>query len=447
MKFISTRDADRKTLSYSDTLLAWLAPDRGLFVPLEYPQVTISELQELKDAPYTDIAFEIKKKIIWWDIPDDVLRGLVEKAYTQEKFPEMQSGNITPVRKVENNLYIQDLSAGPTAAFKDMAMQQLGQEMNYELDKRGESLTILWATSWDTGSAAEAAMKWLDAITLFMLSPQVGMSSFQRAQMWSLSGDNIYNISIDGRFDDCQDMVKDVKGSPEFANLGAVNSINWGRISSQVPYYFSWYLQTVEQVWEEVDFCVPSGNFWNVLSWYIAKMMWLPIRRLIVATNENNVLETLFKTGEYTVKPADITSSPSMDISKASNYERLAFDILWRDGSKLSEYMQEFERNGSVYLADFWVDTEYLESLGFISWSSTHQDRLDMIRYVYKKSGSIIDPHTADSIKVAWDLRDHDIKTICLETALPVKFEDTIMEALGHIPERTQRFTDLESRW
>jgi len=447
MKFISTRDADKKNLSYSDTLLAWLAPDRGLFVPLEYPQVTISELQELKSSPYTDIAFEIKKKIIWWDIPDDVLRGLVEKAYTQEKFPDTKDGNITPVRKVEDNLYIQNLSAGPTAAFKDMAMQQLGQEMNYELTKRSQSLTILWATSWDTGSAAEAAMKGLDAITLFMLSPQVGMSSFQRAQMWSLSGDNIFNISIDGRFDDCQDMVKDIKGSPEFANLGAVNSINWGRISSQVPYYFSWYLQAVEQVWEEVDFCVPSWNFWNVLSWYIAKMMWLPIRRLIVATNENNVLETLFKTGEYTAKPADITSSPSMDISKASNYERLAYDLLWRDGVKLSEYMQEFEKNGSVHLADFWVDTEYLESLGFISWSSTHQDRLDMIRYVYKKSGSIIDPHTADSIKVAWDLRDHDIKTICLETALPVKFEDTIMEALGHIPERTQRFTDLESRW
>jgi len=446
MKFVSTRDPDRKELSYTDTLLAGLAPDRWLFVPSSYPQVTISELESLKHSSYADVAFHIKKKIIGWDIPDDVLRNLVSSAYTREKFPETQNGNITPVREIENSFYIQNLSLGPTAAFKDMAMQQLGQEMNYELNRRKQSLTILWATSWDTGSAAEAAMKWLDSIKLFMLSPQIWMSNFQRAQMWALSGGNIYNISIDGRFDDCQDMVKDIKSSQEFSDLWAVNSINWGRISSQVPYYFSWYLQTVDEIGEQVDFCVPSGNFGNVLSGYIAKKMGLPIRRLIVATNENNVLETLFKTWKYVVTPADVTSSPSMDISKASNYERLVFDLLWSDGTKLSEYMWEFEKNGTVDLADFWVSLDDIKQWGFEAWSSTHADRLEMIRYVYNKTWSVIDPHTADSIKVWKDLRDPDVKTICMETALPVKFEDTIHEAIWETPKRHKQFRNLESR-
>ncbi len=446
MKFISTRDPDKKTLSYTDTLLAGLAPDRGLYVPLEYPQVSLDELQSLQGTTYQEIAFQIKKKIIGGDIPDGVLRELINKAYTQEKFPEWIDGNITPVREIEKNLYIQNLSLWPTAAFKDMAMQQLGQEMNHELQKRGESLTILWATSGDTGSAAEAAMKGLENIVLFMLSPQIGMSAFQRAQMWSLSGDNIFNISIEGRFDDCQDMVKDIKNSAEFAKLWAVNSINWGRISSQVPYYFSGYLQVVDEIGEQVDFCVPSGNFWNVLSGYIAKQMWLPIRRLIIATNENNVLETLFKTWKYTATPADITSSPSMDISKASNYERLAYDLLGRDGEKLAKYMEEFESSWTVDLTDYWVSPQDLQGLGFISGSSTHSDRLDMIHYVEQKEAGIIDPHTADSVKVATDLRDKNIKTICLETALSVKFEDTIEEALWKTPIRPQRFEGLEQR-
>ena len=447
MKFISTRDQNKKELSYTDTLLAGLAPDRGLFVPLEYPQFSLAELQSIKCAPYTEIAFQVKRKIIGWDIPDEDLKTLVNQAYTQDKFPTTKDGNITPLRKVEENLYIQNLSAGPTAAFKDMAMQQLWQEMNHELNKRWETLTILGATSGDTGSAAEAAMKWLKSITLFMLSPQIGMSKFQKAQMANLSGWNIHNISIDGRFDDCQDMVKDIKSMPEFANLWAVNSINWGRISSQVPYYFSGYLQAVDTIGEEIDFCVPSGNFGNVLSWYIAKKMWLPIRRLIVATNENNVLEKVFKTWVYSVSAASITSSPSMDISKASNYERLAFDILGRDGEILAKYMTEFENKWVVDLSDYGVSPSDLEKLWFISGSSSHAARLDMIRYVRDKTGSVIDPHTADALKVAIDLRDKDIKTICLETALPVKFESTIQEALAEIPERPEQFQGLESVW
>ncbi|MCD5375179.1 threonine synthase [Candidatus Gracilibacteria bacterium] len=446
MHLISTRDSLGTPNTYCETLLTGLAPDGGLFIPSEYPQVSQGELESLKNSPYTNIAFQIKKKLISGDIDDVTLKDLVENAYTQEKFPNSVDGNITPVRKIDKNLYIQNLSLGPTAAFKDMAMQQLGQEMNYELTKRGENLTILGATSGDTGSAAEAAMKGLDAITLFMLSPQIGMSDFQKAQMGNLSGDNIFNISVDGCFDDCQDMVKDLKNSPEFSHLGAVNSINWGRISSQVPYYFSGYLQTVDEVGEEIDVCVPSGNFGNVLSAYIAKKMGLPIRRLIIATNENDVLHKVFSTGVYEITPSSITSSPSMDISKASNYERLVFDLLGRDGAKTEKYMQEFADKKTVDLADYGVSVEDLKSQGFISGSSSHADRLSMIEWVYEVSKTIIDPHTADSIKVSLELRDPNIKTICMETALPVKFEDTIEKALGFIPERPAIFESLEAQ-
>lgn len=445
MFYISTRDSNKKKYKYTETLLEWLAPDWGLFIPYEYPQISKKELESLKNSPYTDIAFSIKQKFVWWDIPDDILKNLVKNAYRKDKFPDSINWNITPVRKIDENLYIQNLSLWPTAAFKDMAMQFLWQEMNYELTKKWEKLTILWATSWDTWSAAEAAMKGLDSIKLFMLSPEIGMSSFQKAQMWSLSWWNIINISIKWRFDDCQDMVKDLKNSKEFSKLWAVNSINWWRISSQVAYYFSGYLQVVDKIGEEVDFCIPSGNFGNVLSWYIAKKMWLPIRKLIIATNENNVLDRLFKTWVYSLSPASITSSPSMDISKASNYERLVFELLDKNADKLSDYMNTFSEKGTVNLSDYWISVENLKTMWFLSGSSSHFDRLNTIKWVYEKSKTYIDPHTADGIKVARDLRDENIKTICMETALAVKFEDTIKEAIWHIPERETRFKNLEN--
>ena len=299
MKMISTRDNSKKELSYCDVLLAGLAPDGGLYVPSEYPQFSREELQAQRGASYRDIAYSVKRKLVGGDIPDDELRAMIERAYSEESFGAAEGGNIVPLVKVEDDFYIQQLSLGPTAAFKDMAMQQLGQEMDYELKKRGEHLTILGATSGDTGSAAEAAFKGLGTVTLFMLSPEVGMSPFQKAQMGMLSGGNIFNVSVRGRFDDCQDLVKELKGEEEFSKLGAVNSINWGRISSQVPYFFSGYLQAAAHIGDPVDFVVPSGNFGDMLSGYITNQMGVPIRRLVVATNENAVLDTLFKTGVY----------------------------------------------------------------------------------------------------------------------------------------------------
>lgn len=443
IQMISTRDPKRTPLSYTDVLLAGLAPDGGLYVPSEYPSFSKTELEALKESPYEEIAFAVKKKLVGGAISDDALQRMVAEAYSQRVF-EVEHG-VVPVTHIENGLYIENLSLGPTASFKDMAMQLLGREMAHELARRNEKLTILGATSGDTGSAAEAAFKGLPTITLFMLSPEQGMSDFQKAQMGTLSSGNIFNISVRGRFDDCQDLVKTVKQDREFGNLGAVNSINWARISSQVPYYFSGYLRVAKSIGDPIDFAVPSGNFGNILSGYIAKNMGLPIRRLIVATNENNVLHKLFSTGVYENTPAQITSSPSMDISKASNYERLAFDILGRDAKKTARYMGEFNEKGRVLLSDYGVGKDAFKALGFESETSAHTDRLATIRHTYEASNMIIDPHTADGVFVGQTLKHDDVPMICMATALPVKFEETIHEALGFVPKRPRRFAGLGS--
>ena len=445
-KLISTRDIEKKNIFYTDALLEGLAPDGGLYVPTKYPQLTKNELKNLKDRPFLEIAFQIKKKFIEGTIPDKKLEILLQNSYTQEKF-NSKDGNIVPIRSISEDLYLQNLSLGPTAAFKDIALQQLGQEMNYELNKRNENLVLLGATSGDTGSSAEAAVKGLDRIKLFMLSPQTGMSDFQKAQMSALSGENIFNISINGRFDDCQDLVKQLKQDPEFANLGAVNSINWGRISSQIPFFVSGYLQAVSNIGQKVDFVIPTGNFGNVLSGYIAKQMGVPIRKLIVATNENNFMAKLIKTGIYELTPAQITSSPSMDISKASNYERLLFDLFNRDPQKVKDYMTEFNKNGIVNLKNFGLNADIFAQNKFFQGTSTHQDRINTIRKVYIEAGTIIDPHTADAVTVAKQYKRNDeTPMIVMETALPVKFENTINEALGFIPERETRFQNLERK-
>ncbi len=441
---ISTRDASGKRCSYSDVLLAGLAPDGGLFVPESYPRFSLEAISAMRDMSYLDIVFLVKSRLIDGSIPDKALRELITRAYPNEAF-EVEHGQFTPVSPIGDGIWLENLSLGPTASFKDMAMQMLGQEMQYELERRKESLVILGATSGDTGSAAEAALKGLKNISLFMLCPQTGMSEFQKAQMGSLTGGNISNISIRGCFDDCQDLVKAVKKDPAFSRLGAVNSINWARISSQIPYYFSGYLQVAKKIGEPVDFAVPSGNFGNVLSGYIAKRMGLPIRKLIVATNENNVLEKLIKTGVYELSPSTITSSPSMDISKASNYERLVFDMLDRDAIKTAAYMNEFENTGKVALSDYGKSTAAFTELGFESDSSTHADRLATIRSVYEESTFVIDPHTADGVHVGRMHKKDAVPLICMATALPVKFEDTIKTALGFVPPRPTRFVGIES--
>ncbi|NBX21279.1 MAG: threonine synthase, partial [Betaproteobacteria bacterium] len=404
MHYISTRGhQDRKR--FCEILLEGLAPDGGLYMPVAYPQVDDATLTRWRkvyhEQGYATLAFEILSLYID-DIPADDLRALCAKTYTAEVFG---TGEIVPLRHLQDGVWIEALSNGPTLAFKDMAMQLLGNLFEYELARRGEELNILGATSGDTGSAAEHAMRGKKGVRVFMTSPHGRMSPFQQAQMFSLQDANIYNIAIKGVFDDCQDIVKAVSNDLEFKRkykIGTVNSINWARLLAQVVYYFAGYIQATESNAQKVSFSVPSGNFGNVCAGHVARQMGLPVDKLVVATNENDVLDEFFRTGVYRVRgTADTheTSSPSMDISKASNFERFVFDLLGRDGARVKALFGEgLSKSGQFDLSAEPVFAQAATKYGFLSGKSTHANRLDTIRATYEQHGMMIDTHTADGL-------------------------------------------------
>ncbi|MBB1160933.1 threonine synthase [Aquariibacter albus] len=449
MKYISTR-GDRTERRFCEILLEGLAPDGGLYLPTHYPKVDATTLARWRGLGYAELAFEILSRYID-DIPPLELKALVDKTYTVAAFGDaaiVPLKPVTPARGGQGAVLLEALSNGPTLAFKDMAMQLLGNLFEYELARRGETLNILGATSGDTGSAAEYAMRGKRGIAVFMLSPLGRMSPFQQAQMFSLQDANIHNLAVEGVFDDCQDIVKAVSADLDFKRrhkIGTVNSINWARLLAQVVYYFAGYFQATETNDERVSFTVPSGNFGNVCAGHVARMMGLPIERLVVATNENDVLDEFFRTGAYRVRgSADTheTSSPSMDISKASNFERFVFDLLGRDAARTAELFGAQVGQGGFTLdaASFAKVAGY----GFRSGRSTHADRLATIRRVASESGLIVDPHTADGLKVAAEQPGPETM-IVLETALPAKFAATIVEALGHEPPRPAGLEGIEA--
>ena len=443
MRYISTRGG-MQPQAFSDTILMGLAPDGGLALPESYPQVGRKELDAWRQLSYADLAFEVIR-LFATDIPEADLKDIVSRTYTAAVYG---SADITPVKRLHDGLVILELSNGPTLAFKDMAMQFLGNLFEYVLAKKGETLNILGATSGDTGSAAEYAMCGKAGINVFMLSPDGLMSPFQRAQMYSLQDANIHNIAITGMFDDCQDIVKAVQNDHAFKakyKIGTVNSINWARIVAQVVYYFKGYFNATESNDEQVSFCVPSGNFGNVCAGHIARQMGLPVQRLIVATNENDVLDEFFKTGIYRPRgSADtyVTSSPSMDISKASNFERFVFDLVGRDPAKVKALWAQVERGEGFDLSANLADAR--DTFGFVSGKSSHADRLATIRRVDAEDSVVVDTHTADGIKVAREVRRPDETVVCLETALPAKFADTIREALDRDPPRPAGYDGIE---
>jgi len=455
MQYLSTRGhADRKR--FCEILLEGLAPDGGLYLPERYPQVNEATLAEWRGLAYADLAFEILSLYVD-DIPAADLKAICGKTYTEEVFGNRE---IVPLKKLEDastssartDLYLEALSNGPTLAFKDMAMQLLGNLFEYELARRGEELNILGATSGDTGSAAEYAMRGKKGVRVFMTSPSGRMSPFQQAQMFSLQDENIHNIAVEGVFDDCQDIVKAVSNDLAFKRqykIGTVNSINWARLMAQVVYYFAGYFQATSKNTEKVDFTVPSGNFGNVCAGHVARMMGLPIGKLVVATNENDVLDEFFRTGVYRVRgSADTheTSSPSMDISKASNFERFVFDLLGRDGARTRAlFHDQLGSQGRFDLSGEAAFKEAAQRYGFTSGKSTHADRLATIRDTYKRFGTTIDTHTADGVKVAREQVQAGVPMVVLETALPIKFAATIEEALGHAPERPAKFEGIEA--
>ena len=452
MKYISTR-GQSPALTFSEILLGGLAPDGGLYLPESYPQFSDADLGAMRNMNYRDLAFAVLSRLVD-DIPAEDLRTIINKTYRAEVYCYTRKGqnaeDITPTLKLENNLYLLSLSNGPTLAFKDMAMQLLGNLFEYVLAKKGETTNILGATSGDTGSAAEYAMRGKKGVNVFMLSPHQKMSRFQAAQMFSLQDKNIFNIAVKGVFDDAQDIVKAVSNDHAFkaANkIGAVNSINWARVAAQVVYYFKGYFAVTKNNSEKVSFAVPSGNFGNVCAGHIARMMGLPIAKLVVATNENDVLDEFFKTGVYRPRGSVNTyhtSSPSMDISKASNFERFVFDLVGRDASKVRELWASVDAGGAFDIKQAGLFDKVAE-YGFVSGSSKHSHRMNTIRETEAKYGVVIDTHTADGLKVALEQRDVSIPMLVLETALPAKFEDAITEALGHAPERPAALEGIEA--
>ncbi|MDO4928268.1 MAG: threonine synthase [Corynebacterium sp.] len=450
MQYISTRDPKATPVSFSNILLAGLAPDGGLYLPESYPEITSELLDQwrelLQEQGYAALAAAVMSLFID-DIPAADVQAMTKRAYHTPKFSDEE---IVPVTALEGNLYIGHLSEGPTAAFKDMAMQMLGELFEYELARREETLNILGATSGDTGSSAEYAMRGRTGIRVFMLTPAGRMTPFQQAQMFGLDDPNIFNIALDGVFDDCQDVVKAVSADAEFKHeyrIGAVNSINWARLLAQVVYYVACYLRVTESNEQQVSFSVPTGNFGDICAGHIARQMGLPIDRLIVATNENDVLDEFFRTGNYRVRDAAntfATSSPSMDISRASNFERFIYDLLDRDAQRVADlFGKEVPRGGFSLIGDPVFD-DVAVKYGFASGKSTHADRIATIRDCYERLAIMIDPHTADGVHVARQWADQvETPIVCLETALPVKFAETIQEAVGRDPEMPDRFASI----
>ncbi len=445
MRYLSTRGG-MAPATFSDILLGGLAPDGGLAIPEAYPVLKPGELASWRGLSYPQLAFAVLSKFTDDGLVND-LQALIDKTYTAKIFRDEA---ITPIKPLLDDVWLLGLSNGPTLAFKDIAMQLLGNLFEHALIQTGGHLNILGATSGDTGSSAEYAMCGKHNIRVFMLSPYQRMSQFQTAQMFSLQDRNIFNIAVRGVFDDCQDIVKAVSNDNAFKArycIGTVNSINWARVAAQIVYYFKAWLAVTAHDDQAVSFAVPSGNFGNICAGYIARCMGLPIHRLILATNENNVLAEFFRTGVYRVRETDQvihTSSPSMDISKASNFERFIFDVVDRDPVRVCELWRQIDERGYFDISNTEAFNA-VQASGFVSGSSSHQDRITTIRRIYNDCTAIIDTHTADGIKVGLEYREHGVPLICLETASPVKFENSIVEALGRKPDRPVGYENLET--
>ena len=440
MQYISTRGKSPPR-PFAAILLEGLARDGGLFVPEEYPRLSEDELQMLRGKPYYVVACTVLRMFMP-DIERRALHKIIGGAYNRVTFGSV---DIAPVVQLEPGLHLLKLSEGPTLAFKDMAMQPLGGLMEHVLQERGAKLNILGATSGDTGSAAEYAMRGRDRVNVFMLSPFGRMSPFQRKQMYTLTDANIYNIAINGPFDDCQRVVKAVNSDAAFKeehSIGAVNSINWARIACQVVYYVWAYLQVVERIGDPVQFAVPSGNFGNALSSHIARQMGLPIET-IVCTNENDVLDVFFTTGVYRVRRKEdvlVTSSPSRDIAEASHLERWVYDFVGRNSAIVEHCWKLLAKEGAFDVKE----TNPGRDFGMSSARATQAEVLETIKQIYEQYKVIIDPHTAVAMKVGLEKRDRSIPLVIAETAQPAKFAETIHEAIGMTPEVPSEYEELE---
>lgn len=437
--YISTRGAAPR-LSFADAALTGLARDGGLYVPESCPQITAEELRNMAHQNYLEIAWRVIAPFVGNDISAQDLIVLLQKAYQGFNHPEK-----TPLRKLQDGFYVQELFHGPTLAFKDVALQFLGQVFNHILTARGQKVTIVGATSGDTGSAAIEAFKNSPHANIVILHPKGRVSDVQRRQMTTVDAPNVRNIAVEGSFDDCQDLVKAMFGDLAFRDamqLSAINSINWARILAQVVYYVYAGVRVQAETGRAPAFCVPTGNFGNVYAGYIAKSMGLPVERLIVATNANDILHRFYTTGRMERRGVLPTISPSMDIQISSNFERLLFDLYGRDGDKVAATMKHFRESGP-----FDLDAGLMAQLSgmFASGSKGDADTTDVIRDIYRRYDYVVDPHTAVGIGVAqdWQRTHPDTPAVSLATAHPAKFPSAVAAATGIPPELPASMADL----
>jgi len=434
MRYISTR-GDKNEVSFVDALLTGLAPDGGLYMPVTWPQLADGWKARLKDAPYTDCALEVTRAFAGDDFSDDELQDLVQATYALFADPD-----VAPLRELEPNLLLLELFHGPTFAFKDFAMQMLGHLFDASLKKRDERRTIVVATSGDTGAAAVEALGGLECIDLFVMHPEGRISDAQRRQMTTSLEANVYNIAVQGTFDDCQRILKTLFADDEFRNsvsLGAVNSINWARIMAQTAYFIS----TAAKLDSPAAYSVPTGNFGDIFAGFVARKMGVETGPLVIATNKNDILHRTLMTGIYKIESSAATLSPAMDIQVASNFERLLFEVLDRDAELLGDMMNDLASKGEMRIPASAIAT-MRET--FLSDHVDDDETREEIRATFNSTSVMVDPHTAVGLRAArQQLTDYDGPRVVLSTAHPAKFADTVEAATGKAPDMPARLADM----
>ncbi|MCT4656864.1 MAG: threonine synthase [Cohaesibacter sp.] len=446
MKYVSTR-GEAPELGFCDAILAGLASDGGLYVPKEWPTLSDEDMAALAGKSYADIAFAVMKPYVNGEIPDDQFRAMIDEAYGSFRHEA-----VAPLVQTGANEFILELFHGPTLAFKDVAMQLLARMMDFVLAERDARATIVGATSGDTGGAAIEAFRGRSNTDIFILFPEGRVSPVQQRQMTSVLDDNVHCIALKGHFDDCQAIVKDMFGHKEFKNsvaLSGVNSINWGRIMAQVVYYFTAAL-ALGAPYRQVSFTVPTGNFGDIFAGFVAKQMGLPIDKLVIATNQNDILARTMESGSYEVTGVTPSVSPSMDIQVSSNFERLLFELYGRDADAVNRLMSGLKQSGS-----FTIDAKPLDRLrkGFSADRAQEADTAAAIKDVFEKSGYLMDPHTAVGLHVArkqsgcgCNCSHSHAPMIVLSTAHPAKFPAAVEDASGHYPDLPVWLGDLMER-
>lgn len=435
MRYISTRGGI-SPISFKDAVMMGLASDGGLLLPHSYPAVSRDQLESWRKLSYQELAFEIISRYVD-DIPAVDLKRLINSSYSTFNHPD-----VTPMVK-QDGLYILELFHGVTLAFKDVALQFLGNLFEYILAERNQKLNIIGATSGDTGSAAIHGVRGKNGISIFILHPHGKTSEVQALQMTSVTDDNVHNIAIRGTFDDCQDMVKELFGDLEFKekySLGAVNSINWARVLAQVVYYFHAWLRATDTSDVPVNFAVPTGNFGDIFAGYVAKRMGLPVGKLLLATNENNILTRFINNADYSLGKVVSTASPSMDIQIASNFERYLFHLFAENPEKVKAAFTELKEQGRI---TFSPEEMLTVRNDFCSASVNQEATLLAIRKFFDDTGYLLDPHTAVGVKAALDLLPPDSARICLATAHPAKFSETVEQSLGFQPSVPESVKEL----